>query len=83
MIDSLTNEEKLLVDAIVGTRERIREMLILKGFSDPTADKIIDKIEVIIAYSGLLASMLEKDRIYDEIMNYKNELRVLRKKLRC
>ena len=81
-MQNYSNEIIELTGAVIGTRDKIQEMLLMKGLSDPTVNQIIEKIEVIIAMSGALARLLEKEKINPEIMRYKSEINALRSR-RC
>lgn len=72
------NEKNFLVDSIVGTRDHIKRLLLVKGVSEIVTEEIIDKVEIIIALSGKLGSMLQQEKNNIEIMHLKKDLREFR-----
>lgn len=72
------NEKTFLVDSIIGTRDHIKRLLTVKGVSEIVAEEIIDKVEIIIALSGKLGSMLQQEKSNVEIMQLKKDLREFR-----
>ena len=72
------NEKTFLVDSIIGTRDHIKRLLTVKGVSEIVAEEIIDKVEIIIALSGKLGSMLQQEKNNVEIMQLKKDLREFR-----
>ena len=72
------NEKTFLFDSIVGTRDHIKRLLLVKGVSEIVTEEIIDKVEIIIALSGKLGGMLQQEKSNVEIMQLKKDLREFR-----
>ncbi len=68
------------VSGIIGTRNYIKELLLIKGMSPIKVDEIIDKIEVIIGLSGQLGKILQREKDMEELRNMQLELHELKSK---
>ena len=67
-----------LVDGVIGTRDHIERILSVKGLSPSTLNDVINKIEVIIALSGSLGKLLQRENDLVELNELKLELHDLR-----
>lgn len=67
-----------LVDGVIGTRDHIERILSVKGLSPSTLNDVINKIEVIIALSGSLGKLLQREKDLVELNNLKLENNQLR-----
>ncbi len=68
------------VSGIIGTRNYIKELLLIKGMSPIKVDEIIDKIEIIIGLSGELGKIIQREKDMDELRNMQLELHELKSK---
>ena len=71
----IENEMSFLVSSVIGTRDDVERLLIAKGFTQVTVAKIINKIEIIIALSGELGKILQREKDLQELSEFKAELR--------
>lgn len=63
-----------LIDSVIGTRDHVERMLLTKGLSQPTVAEIINKIEIIIALSGNLGKLVQREKDMAELRNMRIEL---------
>lgn len=63
-----------LIDGVIGTRDYLERMLTTKGFSSVSTKEFIDKIEVIIALSGKLGRLVQREKDLQELHKMKMEL---------
>ena len=71
----IENEVSFLVSSVIGTRDDVERLLLAKGLSQLTASKIINKIEILIALSGELGKLLQREKDLNELRLFKAELR--------
>ena len=63
-----------LYDIIVGLQKSIVRDLQIVGCSDKyIQDRVVDKLQLIIKYSGNLGKLVENERNYNEIIHLKSE----------
>lgn len=63
-----------LIDGVIGTRDHLERMLLTKGFSTPLTKEFIDKVEIIIALSGKLGRLVQREKDLKELHDMKMEL---------